>query len=294
MIAQQITNAIAVDMAHVPPGSRHAVALVDMATLPDNIRKELTENSGLELHPIFLNPNLENIKALGPHLIAARLPARHILNRLFDNLHRYDSNTIIAWITSTLAPAELAQHLSQASFSYTESGERYLLRFYDDRVFRVLLRHAPRPWSEWLFSPIVSWWVRGATPHQEQLHRFTGSALPTPPAVATRLVMNDTLCQLLDGDILPHQLLDVFSQQSPSLFDSTCNGVRLALIESLLSKAKDVGLTEHPDLVAFVGFNLQHRPERLEAHPHWHAALERAVSGEGRLKDLFNVGAKRP
>ncbi|MNQ54445.1 hypothetical protein D3C85_685130 [compost metagenome] len=293
MIPGELLTALTNDLyAHDVPRPRYLVALIDMATLPQETRQKLTDHPGFDLQPLLLAPGLEQLRPLGPHLACPREATRKGHGALIDSLARYDSNTIVAWITSTVSADVLARHLSQATFVDTQDSERYVLRYYDSRVTPKLLRHAPEQWREWLLAPVVSWWCRGATPSQEQWHRIRGGARSIPIVAAPRLVMDAALWQALESDPLPFRLLETLNETSPALFSSPCHGVRLALIESLLSQGKSLGLIDHHNLTDFIVLTLQHTPQRLQGTAHWHAALQRSARGEGRLGQLFLQGAR--
>ena len=294
MISSKLLTALTTDLYPTDSSSpRYLVALIDMATMPEETQKKLASNPLTRLQPLILAPGLEKLQPLGAHLVCPREATRRGHNALIDSLAPYDSNTIVAWITSAVSADVLAQHLSQATLADTENGERYLLRYYDSRVTPVLLHHAPRPWREWFLSPVVSWWMRGATPSHEQWLRIHGGARSTP-TIAPPLVIGADLWWALNNDPLPHRILETLNEASPAVFSSPCNGVRLAMIESLLTEGKKLGLVDHDDLIDFVIVRLQNTAEQLQQQSNWHAALQRSVKGEGRLSQLYQHGVKRP
>ncbi|MGF6591813.1 DUF4123 domain-containing protein [Pseudomonas sp. 2835] len=294
MITRELIHALSNDLhAERAPGPRYLCALVEMATLSEKTRTRLTAYPGNELLPLLVDPTLETIKPLGAHLIAPREDLGKTYRTLIDSLASYDDETIVAWIVSTLKPADLVDHLSQATFVDDEHGERYLLRYYDRRVTPLLLMHAPKPWSRWLFSPMVSWWISGATPSHTTWSKIACPGLAKPHPEVPRLVMTSELLQALNYDTRPQQLLDIFNQQLPSLFTISCQGVRRAQIESLLKKGSKCGLVDHHDLVEFIGRHLRDSPEKLEKDPRWHAAVQRTAEGQGRLSELYSRGNTR-
>jgi hypothetical protein len=291
MIPFELLNALNNDLyGQATSSPRYLVALIDMATMPEETQRKLTENLGTRLHPLLLAPGLEKLRPLGAHLAGSCKATNLGHTALLDRLSPYDSNEIVAWITSTVSPEVLAQHLSQATFAYTKNSEQYLLRYYDSHVTPTLLHHAPKQWRDWLLAPIVSWWFRGATSHHEQWHRIRGRALSNPVVAAPKLLMSTELWHALESDPLPHRLLQILNKTLPALFTSPCQGVRLALIESLLSRGKSLGLIEHHNLIDFVILNLQNTPDQLLGNVNWHSALERSVNGEGRLSQLYRHG----
>ncbi|WLG93452.1 DUF4123 domain-containing protein [Pseudomonas sp. FP198] len=295
MIPYELLTALTNELyGHGASSPRYLVALIDMATLPEETQQKLIENLGDLLAPLFLAPGLEKLRPLGPHL-AVSYEATHKGNSaLLDRLSPYGSNEIVAWITSTLSPDALVQHLSQATFVDTETGERHLLCYYDSLVTPKLVRHAPKPWRDWLLAPIVSWWYRGATPQYEQWHRVRGQAQPSPAQPSPELVITTELWHALASDPLPHRLLDTLEKTSPGVFSTPCHGVRLALIESLLNKGKSLGLIDHHNLIDFVFLNLQNTSEQLENSANWHVAVQLSAKGKGRLSQLYLQGEKRP
>jgi hypothetical protein len=294
MIPFELLKALNSDLYEQATTPCYLVALIDMATMPRETQQKLSENLSSRLHPLLLAPGLEKLRPLGAHLAGSCEATQLGYTALLDRLSPYDSNEIVALITSTVSPDVLAQHLSQATFAYTENGERYVLRYYDSHVTPTLLHHAPKQWREWLLSPIVSWWFRGATSHHEQWHRIRGRALSNPIVTAPKLLMSAELWRALENDPLPHRLLQILNKSMPALFTSRCHGVRLALIESLLARGKTLGLVEHHNLIDFVILNLQYTPDQLQGDVNWHLALERSVNGEGRLSRLYRSGEQQP
>jgi hypothetical protein len=294
MIPFELLNALNDDLyGNDKSSARYIVALIDMATIPEDTQQKLTNNLDLQLHPLLLARGFEKLRPLGAHLVSSNEATRMGHSALFDKLSPYDSNEIVAWITSTVSPEVLAQHLSQATFANTENGEQYLLRYYDSHVTPTLLHHAPEQWQNWLLAPIVSWWFRGATSHHEQWHRIRGRAHSTPIVAAPRLLLSTKLWHSLESDSLPHRLLQILNKTMPALFNSPCQGVRLALIESLLARGKSLGLIEHYNLIDFVILNLQNTPDQLQGNASWHLALQRSVNGEGRLSRLYRHGEQQ-
>lgn len=295
MIPYELLSALTNELyGHDASSPRYLVALIDMATLTEETQQKLTEDLGTLLFPLFLAPGLEKLRPLGPHLAGSHEATHKGHSALLDRLSPYGSNEIVAWITSTLGPDALVKHLSQATFVDTENGERHLLRYYDSLITPKLLRHAPKQWRDWLLAPIVSWWYQGATPQYEQWHRVCGQAQSSNRLPSPELVINAKLWHALESDPLPHRLLDTLEKTSPGVFSSTCHGVRLALIESLLKKGKSLGLNDHNNLIDFVVLNLQNTSEQLESNANWHIAVQRSAKSEGRLSQLYLEGEKRP
>lgn len=294
MISSSMVRTVSEDL-HPPRGHapRHLMALIDMAALPAQTRTKLTSQFGDRLHPLLQDPAFAVLQPLGAMLLAALTADFRGHDSLLNRLHSYDSSVVSAWITSTLPPAALAQHFAQATFATGLAGERYLLRYYDPRVMPILHRQAAEAWRQWFFAPVVSWWCPRATTEQEQWHRLPGLALDRPPRTVPPLILHEPLERALGNDPLSHQLVQSLSQQTPSLFNSDCHGVRVAQVEALLKTARAGGLTDQENLADYVLLGLQHSLARLANDRRWQAAVQQAASGRGRLTRLY-LGTPQP
>ncbi|MGE6917841.1 DUF4123 domain-containing protein [Achromobacter kerstersii] len=283
MIPYQLQRTLEEDIHAAPPGqTRYLMTLIDMAMLSEAQRAKVHRDMAGQLHPLLQHPDYLALQPLGAMLAGPDNSSHAALDRLLSVAGVYDADLVQAWITSVLSPADLAAHLNHVSFAQGDNSDRYLLRYYDPLITPVLYRNADRAWVDSVFAPVVSWWFLGADLKQPQWHCIPGGA-QAPPLPPGPLALTDTLWSALTRDPFPHRLLHELEQASPDIFSSTCRGVRLAQIRAHLASAKQMGLSRHDDLVAFVVMSLSRPPASLHTDPAWQTALRRAASGEAPL-----------
>jgi len=272
-------------------------ALVDMAYIDEEQRREIQERFAGRLHPLITEPGLEDFTPFSATLIQAPATDLEGQDSLIQSLERYNSDVVSVWITSTLTTLELAQHLRQATFAYGEEPspssnlyepqkqqQRYLLRYYDPLITPTLYGQAPQEWQQWLFAPIINWWFAMANPRGEEWHQLVGGRNTQAQTLsAPKLILSQELKDALHYDGYPHVLLEALEKNTPELFTDNCKGVRLAQIRALLEQAQKYGINDKDNQSDFVYLGLKYTVSRVTHHPDWQAALRSAVSGQRRL-----------
>lgn len=266
------------------PRSCYLAAIVDMAVVPEEQRLSLMNELSSKLYPLLLDPELGPLQPLGALLIGGNGSGAGQYEAVLSQIDGRLESLVQAWITSVLPPAELALHLSGATYAIGNSQERYLLRYYDPMVTPVLYEHADREWVSWFFGPVLSWWFAGATQEKSLLYRIPGRGRNPITKSTQPLRLNDVLWHALESDPLPHRLLRTLETEAPHVFQSSCSGIRLAQIEAQLNAARQSGLTLHEDLIAYVMVGLTRSWEASKTDGRWKEALSRAVSGDQPLQ----------
>jgi hypothetical protein len=258
-------------------------ALIDMGHIKEGtaLHKAVTKKlTGLDRCSLMDDdPRFEDFKPSSAWLVYGTHAA------LLDQFG--DSDIISAWIVSYLALQTLAGHFKRAGFAYNEQDERFLLRYYDPWVTPVLRHLADKKWVEWFWAPFIAYWYPVATPLEETWRRIAGGAKTDAPE-HIKLILTDELLEGLKHDPYTHRLLN-FAQDklSPSVFSSTCYGVRLAQIEELLEAARmRHGLKSKDDLTVYV-LTMLNTPGIAE-ESRWQEAMRLAVKGEVGLGEYHS------
>lgn len=265
----------------------HLVAVCDMAELSDALRSSVRERYTGRSIPLLRNPAWQALFPYSPLLLTAESADEGGHYRLACGFSRDLRNALHGWIVSNVAPELLAEHLARAAVAYGPDGSAHLLRYYDPLILPVLYRRAPPLWWRDFVAPVASWWVPKGDTQFQRWGRVPGlGAAQVNPL--SPLMIDQSLWQALTGDSLPHRLLQTVEAHAPDLLESTCKGVRLACIESLVESARKAGLDQHDDLHDYVFLALASGGEKtLGSDRSWSMALGAAVAGEGRLGDLY-------
>lgn len=265
----------------------HLVAVCDMAELSDALRSTVRERYAGRSLPLLRNPAWHALLPYSPLLLTAESADQRGHYRLACGFNGDLRNALHGWIVSSVTPERLAEHLARAAVAYGPDGSAHLLRYYDPLILPVLYRRAPPLWWREFVMPVASWWVPRGDTKVQRWGRIPGlgASLANP---LSPLMIEQPLWQALTGDQLPHRLLQTVEADAPDLLDSTCRGVNLACIESLVDSARKAGLTQHNDLHDYVFLALASGGEKaIGADRSWSMALEAAVAGKGRLGDLY-------
>lgn len=265
----------------------HLIAVCDMAKLDNALRCRVREQYAEKTIPLLRNPDWHALLPYGPLLLTADSADEKGHYRLICSFSGDLRDAVHGWIVSSVAPEHLAEHLARAAVAYGPEGSAHLLRYYDPLILPVLYRRAPPLWWREFITPVASWWVPRGDTQIQRWGRIPGPGT-THPNLLSPLMIDQTLWQSLTGDSLPHRLLQTVEADAPDLLDSTCRGVRLACIESLVASARQAGLARHDDLHDYVFLALASGGEKaLGGDRGWSMALEAAVAGKGRLGDLY-------
>ncbi|MDF0729248.1 DUF4123 domain-containing protein [Pseudomonas entomophila] len=272
---------------------RYLLAVCDQAALDESQRERIKRRFKQRTYSLLQDPLWEALFPYSALLVAAHEATTAGHRALLEAFGADQDYLPIGWIVSAVPGEQLATHLAQATVAHRPKGEDFLLRYFDPFVLPTLYQHANRVWREAFMAPIASWWVPRADAKTERWGRIAGKAMSNAPAPST-LLIDDLLWHALIADPLPHRMLQAIQKHSPSLFDTRCPGVRLARIEALLSTARNAGLTQHDDLHDYVFIALARKPSALEADRNWQHAMRGAMSGAGRLGELYLALQEQP
>jgi hypothetical protein len=303
MLTPELQKSLLQEVAESSPESpKYLMALVEMGRFKEDERR-LGVMQRFRRYAIPLlqqpEPKFEAVAPFGAMLLAH--PERpESPEELLDymNFCGYDNDdTLLVWITSTQTPKQLAAHLNRFSFAEDEHENRYLLRYYAPRITPILQRFAPETWVKDFFAPIISWWYSVATPQGETWQRIAGGGQDrtgqnSPGTAPVTLLMTDELQDALMQDTLPHHVLQTMLQALPelpkTLSDTDCYGVRLARVEEALDKARQKGLNQEEDLIAYAYITLQ--TPALATDTSWQNAVQNAAQGKTPLNTWQSQG----
>lgn len=254
-------------------------ALVDMARVPAKSRSQVSAIlPKFNAHSLLVDPRYAKLQEHGPFLVA---PFDGNTETLLAALGDSTSDVISAWIIAKLPPDDMAAHLRQATFALDWQKTRHLLRWYDPLITPTLFRLGDAKWVESFLSPIHTWWHPIDTPQEETWSRIEGGGDNVVPSCGT-LHIGEELWEALVSDPLPYQLLNYVEETDPSVFGSSCYGVRLARVEDLLHAAKDQGLEVLDDQTIYVIAMLDSPARAQELR--WQKAMRLAVAGQAPLR----------
>lgn len=263
---------------------RQIYTLIEPGRIPEKIRPKMAASlKAFGAIPLIDDPRHEALKAHYAMLVAHPTGSA---NALLGAFGESNSDIVSAWIVSKLDAEPLAAHLRHAAFACDANRTRYLTRWYDPLIIPSLFRLGDPKWVRWLLGPVNSYWYPVAAPRQETWRRVEGMGESVaPPPVP--LVIGEELWEATVSDPLPYQLLNIANNQTPSAFESHCDGVRLAKIEDMLDAAKRQGLKQPEDLTVYV-LSLLEAPGRA-GEARWQAALQQAAAGRAPLKAYFSA-----
>ncbi|CAK7053860.1 MAG: hypothetical protein BACD_02602 [Bacteroides rodentium] len=268
------------------PSNHYLCALIDMGAQKPNVREEIVKCLEAQLCPLITEPGYEAFTPLGAMLVVPSDDSIEGQHELIEQLAPYNSDVISAWITSVLPIEVLAAHLRQATFAFDEQGGKYLLRYYDPLITPAIYGRTPENWQAWFFGPVISWWFALPNEQTEQWHRLVGRQHMTTTD-APKLILTPELMQALTDDPLPYRLLLTLEKHCPEVFTHSCQGVRLAQIQTLLHEARQSGINDHDNLNDYVLINMRYPSLAQTGNPQWRWAIQQAMAGRGRLIQFF-------
>jgi hypothetical protein len=257
--------------------------LVEMSQLPSSAQVALTANISVDVHPLLIQPEFANLRAIGPALVAVQGEGADALSRLTSWAKRLRPG-LCAWLTSRLSPADLAAQLSQANLVHGPDGEAYLLRWHAPHVVADLFSRQGA-WTETFIGPLISWWVPDPDAREEHWRRYRGLAWHAPRALPV-LKADPEHWAVLAGDAHEaHAVLEVLQRLAPTGFGDLCPGQRLGVVQLHLDRATRLALRRPEDRLDYVWAALI-QPTLLTSES-GHAAVARAARGETRLGELL-------
>ncbi|MFF5868266.1 DUF4123 domain-containing protein [Pseudomonas sp. NPDC012596] len=260
-------------------------AIVEMANLSPDTRKELTTFYAGRSWPLLQQAQLSNLREVGPWLICSRpgsgVPAQYDFQW---QLEQGAMGAVVGWIISALPQEHLAQHLSHGNIVNGPDGQSYLLRYHTTAALRALDTHRNLPGvSEWL-TPIHSWWVPVANPHQKLWLRIAGGDRQQADHPTT-ITLDEACWTALAGDPLSYQLAEMLKhdQSCPTLAVG-CHGTRLGMIQHYLAQAREQGLSRREDLTTYVVM-MARNGDQLSKTAAWQDALAATRDQQSYLTD---------
>lgn len=253
--------------------------IVEMSRLEPAKRDELVLRHEGEAWPLMSQPEFGNVRMIGPWLFGPGTQTS--LNGQYDRyciLNRQAPDAVCGWITSELAPAQLALHLSQASVAYAPDGERYLLRFHTEAALPVLHARRAQPGLRELFAPITSWWFPLPHASQQQWAVVRGERAQSASAIPP-IMLDDSAWEALAVDSLAYALADQLKSTLVARQPETdCYGTRLGIVQRHLAQARQQGLERSGDLADYVTLMVQ-QDHTLNTDTDWQAAINEAKGG---------------
>ncbi|WP_280542753.1 DUF4123 domain-containing protein [Chromohalobacter sp. 11-W] len=249
-------------------------AIVETGLLSEDERNALWKRfSG---QPWLQQSHLQVLQPLGPWLFDGDIET--LLSELYPMAERGFHGLLI-----THQPvAHEAMKLGELCVVKDANKEEQLLRYYAPHVFPVLHRFSDTSWYDRLFGSLSFWWLPGLEGWKEYAGtwRHQGDIVDTDEKIA----LTPALLQALGSDPLSHQILGELEQSSPSLFSVACPGIRLAIVDQAISKARKAGFESVQDLSVYAAYCVAHGME-VTCEPEFARAVELSLSGSRSLAE---------
>ncbi|MEQ7870832.1 DUF4123 domain-containing protein [Chromohalobacter salexigens] len=249
-------------------------AIVETGLLSEEERNALWKRfSG---QPWLQQPQFQVLQPLGPWLFDGDIET--LLSELYPMAERGFHGLLI-----THQPvAHEAMKLGELCAVQDANEEEQLLRYYAPHVFPVLHRFSDTSWYDRLFGSLSFWWLPGLEGWKEYAGTWhhQGDIIDTDDTIA----LTPALLQALGSDPLAHQILAELEASSPSLFDVACPGIRLAIVDKAISRAREAGLSSTQDLSVYAAYCVAHGME-VTCEPEFARAVELSLSGSRSLAE---------
>ncbi len=241
-------------------------AVIETGLLNDGERKALWQR--FEGQPWLQQPQFQALKPLGPWLFDDDIET--LLSDVYVMAERGFHGVLI-----THQPvAQEAVKLGELCVVKDASGEEQLLRFYAPNVMPVLHRFSDMPWYDRLFGSVGAWWLPGLDGWEE----FPGGWRSHKPVVDSeeKITLTPALLQAIGSDPVTHRLLGELEQSSPALFNTSCPGLRLAMVDKAVTAARASGFDDIQDLSVYVAYCVAYGMQVL-SEPGFSQAVEMSV-----------------
>lgn len=263
---------------------RQLAVLIEVSQLPADARAGLEADAGLLRYPLLVQPEFDNLRALGPMLVTTPGGAIGNLQCLADRTPWLRAG-MTGWLSSAIPIEELALHLASANRLVCPQGESYLLRYHAPHVLEAL-HGMQNTWSQAFFAPLVSWW---ALQSGGGWRRYAGAANPRS-ATLFPLRPDEALWKaLLAEDPEPHALASMLGKLDPPVFPTACPGERLQRVQALLKEADAHGLQRTQDRQDYGLLRLRAGDAALDSG-RLVRAIEHSRSSGMRLLDAWMQG----
>ncbi|ABE57569.1 DUF4123 domain-containing protein [Chromohalobacter israelensis] len=249
-------------------------AIVETGLLSEEERNALWKRfSG---QPWLQQPQFQVLQPLGPWLFGGDIET--LLSELYPMAERGFHGLLI-----THQPvAQEAVKLGELCAVQDTNEEEQLLRYYAPHVFPVLHRFSDTSWYDRLFGSLSFWWLPGLEGWKEYAGTWhhQGDIIDTDDTIA----LTPALLQALGSDPLAHQILAELEALSPALFDVACSGIRLAIVDKAISRAREAGLSSTQDLSVYAAYCVAYGME-VTCEPEFARAVELSLSGSRSLAE---------
>lgn len=284
--------ALIIDELRESPAYRLA-GLVEMSRLEPAERSALRETHRGNAWPLLQQPELANLREIGPWLFGTK-PDADLQGQsdFYSALGRTAGDALCGWIVSALPPARLAEHLSKAAVVEGPDDASYMLRYHTEHALPILhARHDLPGIAEWL-APIRSWWVALADPQHRAWRRLSGYDKPEHLHVPPIRIDQDCW-DMLAGDPLLYRLADQLKAPLQAVgAKENCQSTRLGLVRQYLEQARQHGLTRQADLVDYVTLMALQGPA-LHNTPAWQQALSDALNHGRPLAEALQARTRQ-
>jgi len=249
-------------------------AVVEAGLLSAEERAEVRKR--FQGHAWLQQPEYSALQPLGPWLFAADVDT--LLNDLYPLAERGFHGLLM-----THQPvAHEAEKLGELCVVKDTAGDKQLLRYYAPHVLPIVHRFSDMPWHQRLFGSLSYWWLPGLEGWREYKGRWHSQG--EVPDASETITLTPALLQALGNDPLSHQILGELEQSSPSLFSVACPGIRLAIVDKAISRARKAGLSSTQNLSVYAAYCVAHGME-VSCEPAFARAVELARAGPHSLAE---------
>ncbi|MCK0716474.1 DUF4123 domain-containing protein [Chromohalobacter sarecensis] len=249
-------------------------AVVEAGLLTDEERAEVWKR--FQGYAWLQQPEYSALQPLGPWLFAADV------DTLLTDLYPLAERGFHGLLMTHQPVADEAEKLGELCVVKDTAGDKQLLRYYAPHVLPIVHRFSDMPWHHRLFGSLSYWWL----PSLEGWQEYKGAWEPqgAVPDASETITLTPALLQALGNDPLSHQILGELEQSSPSLFSVACPGIRLAIVDNAISKAREAGLSSTQDLSVYAAYCVAHGMD-VSCEPAFARAVELSRSGPRPLAE---------
>ena len=253
-------------------------AVVEVGLLTEDERAEVwTRFQG---HAWLQQPEYSALRPLGPWLFAADI------DTLLTGLYPLAERGFHGLLMTHQPVAHEAEKLGELCVVKDAAGDKQLLRYYAPHVLPIVHRFSDMPWHQRLFGSLSYWWLPGLEGWREYKGRWHSQG--EVPDASETISLTPAMLQALGSDPLSHQVLGELEQSSPSLFSVACPGIRLAIVDKAISRAREAGLSSTQDLSVYAAYCVAHGME-VSHEPAFARAVERSLSGPLSLAERLKA-----
>lgn len=245
--------------------------LVDGAQ-QSNLYRNL-ERHGCTLMSLLNGAQLDAIP-IGPYL--TRLPA--ILSTSLEALliQQLHPRTHVSFITSTIAPELLTQHLTWLTDVKHTDGSEWVNRYFDVRILPLWFNILSEEQRQQALAPIAEWAY--LTPEYEW-KIIQGGTLNTLPDTSKPMCQTEKQNADLLEACVPHMVLAQIQENNPLALSHISVQQRYAYISEQFATAKQYGVSDMNDLKTYTLISLEYGPQMHQAPP-LQAILKSAKASE--------------